>query len=362
MRFRAVISVTSDNRTALDDVCVQIKSLAAKAQSGVNYSFELREIESLAILHDVDISVEEVTIDGKGPHKNTMFAATSLGSVAGALKSFSEQVKTATKNDYVRLKACFQRFRELPAAKSLIPAYLPISQNHFNAIVEMNKTIFRTRCSYNVLMSIPEKYIVDGSAKRQEWHREFDRLLNDTKNQLNHICADEGRVNDYRSQFQRLHDKYRALCERYVFYRRLVSVHKAQIRGFSNTDDDHDGSISGGFKTYPHSAVVMKDYGKYADALHSDFQFIRSKKAFVAWTWTVNGDQYGTNWRYAWFETSWKDTNNSSGTDKAYPTVGSKKTHWYYENSDTFRRVEWYYKNKIIRMSPSDYPFTGLRD
>lgn len=360
-RFIAVISVTCENRSALDQICSKVKTMASKAQSGISYSSELQEIASIARLNDVDISVEDVSVDGKGPKKVTSSGVSGLGIVVDELKSFSEQAKTATKNDYVRLKACFQRFREVPAAKNIIPAYLPISQNHFNDIVDMTKTIFRTRCSYNALQSIPTKHLMDGEAKSKEWETEFNKLLNDTKNQLNAICAKQKEVDDCRSQFQRLHNKYRALCERYLFYRRLVSAQKSQPRGFSNTTYDKAGSISGGFKTYPQSSIVMGDYGKYAGTLHTDFLCVQDAKAFSTWSWNVTGDQYGNNWRYVWFETSWEKTNNSEGTDRAYPTVGSKRIHWHYEGG-FWRRVSWFFKDKIILMYPSDYPFVGLSD
>ena len=97
MRFRAVISVTCDNRSVLDKVCSQIRSMASKAQSGASYSSELQEIESLARWNDVDISVEGVTTDSKGPHKTALL----LRAVAGELSSFSQKLQTSTKNDYV---------------------------------------------------------------------------------------------------------------------------------------------------------------------------------------------------------------------------------------------------------------------
>ena len=97
MRFSAVIAVTCDNRSVLDKVCSQIRSMASKAQSGASYSSELQEIESLARWNDVDISVEGVTTDSKGPHKTALL----LRAVAGELSSFSQKLQTSTKNDYV---------------------------------------------------------------------------------------------------------------------------------------------------------------------------------------------------------------------------------------------------------------------
>ena len=360
MRFRAVISVSCENRNEMERVCDKIKSMASKARIGADYASEVQDIISLSNRHNVNISIEELTIDGNGAHRNAMSAASSLGTVAGALKSFSERVRTATKNDYVRLKACFRRFREVPAAKSYIPALLPISQSHFNAIVEMNRTIFRTRCSYNALMSIPVTNLMDGSSNQAEWERDFDDLINKTNSELNAICADKSKVENYQWRFQRLHNKYSALCERYLFYRRLMGEQKSQPSGFDNEFVLY-GGISGGFKTYPQSSVVMSDYGHYADAFHSDCEHKKEKEFLTYWIWDITGDKSKGNWRYVWFETGWRNTYKSTCRDKEYPTVGSKKIHWHFEGG-TWRRAEWYYRNKIIYMSPSDYPFVGLSD
>ena len=361
MRFRAIVSITCDNSNILDQVSSKIRTAASNAQSGRSYSSALQEVERLISWYGVNIDVEEMTIDEAGANKKQFDAAASLGTVAQALANFSEQVKTATKNDYVRLKVCFERFREIPAAKNYIPALLPITQSHFNAILEMNRTIFRTRCSYNALMSIPVNHLMNGTEKRHEWKQEFTDLVNLTKNQLNYICASESRTNDYRSRFQRLYDKYRALCERYVFYRRLVSAQNSQSRGFSDTDFNRDGSVGGGIYTYSQSSIVMGDYGSYADALHTDLHYSKDAKFLTYWMWTVTGDQSGTNWRYVWVRAGWTKTNNSDGKDRAYPTVGRKKLDWYFEGG-TWRRAEWYLQNKIIYMNPNDYPFVGLKD
>ena len=361
MRFRAVISVTSNNRSALDRVCSLIKTMASKAGRRSGYSSEVEDINSLAKQYYIDISVEEMTVDGKGPRKIDRVSASSLGTVADALVNFSRQLNSSTKDDYVPLIACFQRYREIPAAKDSIPALLPIPQSHFNAILEMNKMMFRARCSYNALMSIPLTHLVDGSTKRNEWSKEFNDLMNTTKNQLNYICDRESRANDYKSKFERLHEKYSALCERYVFYRRLVDEQKSQSSGFSNSDSDREEKISGGFYTYSQSSAVMSDYGKYADKLHTNLVCKEKPKILSTWTWKVEGDQYGTNWRYVWFEVRCRNTNKSKGEDQAYPTVGSKKVKWYFEGG-CWRGVEWYFKNKIIRMAPNDYPFVGLKD
>ena len=227
----------------------------------------------------------------------------------------------------------------------------------------MNRTILRTRCYYNALVSIPLAKLVNSSEKRHQWESEFNTLLDTTRNQINYICESESRANDCRKSFQALCDKYRALCERYVFYRRLVEEQQnsKNKRGFWDTDDDKAEYVSAGIKTYSHSSIVMSDYGDYADAYHFDKTYSKGAAFATYYMWTITGDQSNNNWRYVWFETGCRDTNSSKGEDQAFPTVGSKKLKWYFEGG-TWRRVEWYFRDKIILMKPENYPFAGLND
>lgn len=165
-----------------------------------------------------------------------------------------------------------------------------------------------SRCAYNSLMAIPLGHLQNGNALHQEWANEFQKLIDTTQFGYETICNDEAQVS-----------------------------------------------------TYSQSTVVLGDYGKYASSLHCDFKYKESAKFAVARGWEITGDQTGNNWRYVWFETGWRDTNDSSGTDNAYPTVGSKKLQWNYRGG-TWRRAEWYFKDKLILMRDSDYPFAGLKD
>ena len=361
MRFQAVISVTSNNSSTLDKACTIINSIMSLARGNDDYSSKTAEFEALSRSSYLNIDVDEVLIEGGDPRKNSFSTNSLIGSVADALASFSEQVQKAKKENYSPMKVCLERFREVPAAKSFIPERLPVSQSHFNAILNMNRTIFRTRFYLNALTSIPVSNLADGNSKLNGWRDEFANLVSLTLNQINYICESESRTNDYQRRFQSLCDKYRALCERYVFYRRLVDAQNSQSRGFSDTDSDRDGSISGGIKTYSQSSIVMGDYGSYAGSMHYDKRFAKGAEFLKYWYWNITGDQSGNNWRYVWFETGWHDTNSSKGEDQSYPTVGSKKLKWYFEGG-TWRRVEWYFKDKIIRMRPDDYPFVGLKD
>ena len=361
LRFQAVISVTSDSTSVLDKACAGIRSIVFLAQYGSPYSELVADVEALGKSNYLNIDVEEVTIDGGNPRKGTFSTESSVKAVADALASFARQARTADKSSYSPVQVVLRRYREVPAAKNIIPELLPMAQSHFNAILDLNKTIFRTRCYYNALVSIPVANLVDGSSLRNQWQNEFHTMLDTTRNQINYICGTESRARDYQARFQKLCDKYRALCERYVFYRRLMEEQAKNKRGFWNSDSDKDEYVSAGIKTYAHSSIVMGDYGKYADAYHYDNTHTKSAKFGTYYMWTITGDQSNNNWRYVWFETGCHDTNKSKGEDQAFPTVGSKKLKWYFEGG-TWRRVEWYFRDKIILMKPENYPFVGLQD
>ncbi len=146
-----------------------------------------------------------------------------------------------------------------------------------------------------------------------------------------------------------------------MFYQRLVEAQKKQSREFSNSKDTKDEYVSGGIKTYSQSLFVLRDYDEYADAYHTNKSMTEGAEFLTYWKWTITGDQSSPNWRYVWFETGCRDTNSSKGQDQLYPTIGRKKLRWYFEGG-TWRRVEWYFRNKIIRMNPDDYPFVGLEN
>ncbi len=193
-RFSAVISVTADNSSVLDKVCGQIQTIGTYAQGGQNYASEIADIGQIARKNYLNIEVDELIIDGGEPRKNHISTVSAIKSVADALSAFSANVQNTTKDDYVQLKVCFERFREIPAATSKIPELLPVPQSHFNAILEMNRAIFRTHFYYNALMSIPPAKLFDGTARHDEWSNEYQNLLNSTRLKIGYICENKHRV------------------------------------------------------------------------------------------------------------------------------------------------------------------------
>ena len=361
MSFRASISVTCTNSTVLASVCNAVSDVMSAAADNKSYAGIINSINTVAKSGYVNIEVDQMVINGSDPAKSTFNENAPLNTVADSLKNFALQLPTASRSFFMPVQVSLMRYREVPAAKNVIPAELPVKQSLFNAVRSMTETIFRTRCVYNSLMAVPLGHLRNGSTLHNEWSSEFQRLISETQYGYTTICDSESLVSRYSSRFQSLCDKYRALCERYVFYRRLVEAQDSQPKGFWDTDSDHNGSISGGFSTYSQSAVVLGDYRKYAKDLHADFTYNKGAEFMVAPGWEVTGDQSGNNWRYVWFETGWRNTNRSDGVDNSYPTVGSKKLHWDYSGG-TWRRAEWYFKDKLILMKDSDYPFVGLKD
>lgn len=340
MRFQAVISVTTNDSDVLNRACSIIKSIASIAQINGNYSSYINDISALASSNYLDIDVEEVSINGGDPSKGTFSTVSAVKSVADALAAFIRNAQATPPSEYAPVQVSLRRYREVPAAESLIPELLPVTQSHFNAILNMNKSILRARCYYNALVSIPLAKLVNSSAKRSQWENEFNTLLDTTRNQINYICESESRANDCRKSFQALCDKYRGLCERYVFYRRLVEEQQnsKNKKGFWDSDADKPKYIYAGIHTYSQSSIVARDY-KYD--YHFDGSMIRSATPWTYYTWTITGDQSDGHWRYVWFSARCRKTNKSYGEDQAFPTVGSQRIRWYFRGSQ-WRRVEWY--------------------
>ena len=338
LRFQAVISVTTNDSNVLNRACSIIKSIASIAQINGNYSSYINDISDLASSNYLDIDVEEVSINGGDPSKGTFSTVSAVKSVADTLAAFVRNTQATPPREYAPVQVSLRRYREVPAAKSLIPELLPVTQSHFNAILNMNKSILRARCYYNALVSIPLAKLVNSSEKRHQWESEFNTLLDTTRNQINYICESESRAKDYQARFQALYNKYRALCERYEFYQRLVAEQDASYsaRGFWNSKEEHHVYIYAGIHTYSQSSIVARDY-QYD--YHFDGSMIRSATAGTYYTWTITGDQRGYHWRYVWFSVTCHKTNKSYGEDQAFPTVGSQTLKWYFEGG-TWRRVD----------------------
>ena len=145
------------------------------------------------------------------------------------------------------------RFREVEALKSYIPEAINVQKPLYNAIRELNKKIFLTRCYYNALMAIPSSSLKTGTTIQEQWEKEFQtELVTRMDNGLNYICANEERVNEYYKKFDALYTKYKALAERYNFYRYFVLVSKSSNSdspSWDTSDYDSDCSWERGFSS-----------------------------------------------------------------------------------------------------------------
>ena len=299
--------------------------------------------------HDVTIKISHSTKIGREGD-----IAFSLRDFADDLAAFIKSAKTTPRAQYGKLYVTLMRFREVEALKSYIPEALNVQKPLYNAIRELNKKIFLTRCYYNALMAIPASHLKNSTATQAEWKKEFEtELVTRMNNGLNYICANEERVNEYYKKFDALYEKYKALAERYNFYRYFVSVSKRSSPSWDDSDSDKDSSWERGFKVYDKSKIVQQDIaaGKTYDHHHSEpctsgprgAEFSRSL-----------GDE-----RVMWLKTGYTDTNHCTGHDVNGKTIGRNSFHWKYTGAAS-RRCEVYLNIKTVRMRPDDYPFAGL--
>ncbi len=350
-RLQAAIAVTANDSGTAEKVCNNIKQMMDNAKVGLNYT----SYKNAALSYGASIEVEQISLAGSIISRQTISGG--LDALAATLRSFA--TAQHNRSEFMPLKVALTRFREVPAARNIIPVTLPVTVSHFNAVKDMNKSIFRTRCYYNALMSIPTSNLRDGATLRNSWQTKFNNLVNEVKLQVNYICESESRANSYRSRFDSMRKGFQALTERYVFYRRLVKEQNNQFRdtGWS-TDHNYEESRSAGFYDYNQSSIVAGDYW----TKNRPWKYWTWDHSWKIGTWTTNlSSSGGYDYRIAYLKVWWKEMEGGRGSDRNYPSVGSKNSEWFFEGSYD-RGVHFGYMDVLIYMHPSSYPFTGLHD
>ena len=351
------VSICNKANDCVQDILKNVqKNAVAERDTGKSDDEAKKKIEScfeeLNDFQDVTIKVPHSTKTGRAGD-----ISFSLRDFANDLASFIKSAKTTPRSQYGKLYVTLMRFREIEALKSYIPETINTRKSLYNAIRDLNKKIFITRCYYNALMAIPASNLKSGSTIQAQWEKEFQtELVTKMDNGLNYICANEERVNEYYKKFDALYEKYKALAERYNFYRYFVLVCKrssSDSPSWNDSDSDHNDSWERGFKNYDKSKIVQEDIaaGKTYNHHHSEPS-----------TSGPRGAEFSQNlgdYRVMWLKTGHTNTNHCTGHDINGKTIGRNSYHWKYTGAAS-RRCEVYLDIKTVRMRPDDYPFAGL--
>lgn len=300
--------------------------------------------------HYVTINVSHCTQTGQTGEQSF-----SLDGFTGSLASFIKAAKTTSRAQYSRLYVTLRRFREIAALKPYIPEGLDIQKSLYSNIRTLNETIFRTRCYYNALMAIPASHLKNGASTQVQWKNEFEtELIMRMRGGLNRICSDEKLVAEYQAKFNTLYEKYKALAERYNFYRYFVLVQKnTSSASWSDSDDEKDRTWEGGFRAYNKSTLVQQDIkdGSSRRYHHKESCTGGSRGA----TFSGNfGNEY-----IIWYKTGHVDTNHCTGRDANGKTIGRNYFSWTYTGA-TSRRCEVFLELQTVKLDPALYPFAGL--
>ena len=356
-RYIVFIAVTAQNTTDLNTAVDYVETIMSRAGAG---NVDQDTINKLIDMTNVYMEVQKITL----LNDSTPQIDTGLGiqSVAENFSDFAQNAWKIEKDQYVKLKATLTRFREIPAANNVIPAKLPITTDHFNAIRDMTKLIFLTRCYFKALMSIPVNNL--GNKLHQGWSDEFNTLIKTIQGQISSICQNENLVRDYKGQFDALCKKYQELIKHYIFFLRLIEAWNNQGRGFWNSKDGINQAYEWRLKTYSHSAVVQSDYYNGGKSLRVQEKYWRpvwhfGEEIAECPKWNIKCNQDNNGWRYCWLRVEHRNTPNSSGVGQSYPTLGSTSLHWFFESS-TGHRAVWWGDAQIVYMPPDCYPFLGL--
>ena len=346
-------NVTKNIQDILDSVA---KNAISERDKGTSDNEAKTRIENLfktleSDFHDVIINVSHCTQTGRAGEQSF-----SLRGFADNLASFIKSAKQTPKYQYNKLYVTLRRFREIEALKPYIPEYTNVTKTRHNKIRTLNETIFRTRCYYNALMAIPASNLQSGASIQDQWKNEFEtQLIMRMRGGLNRICADEKLIDEYQKKFNTLYEKYKALAERYNFYRYFVLVQRrSKSASWTTSDYDHDQSWSGGIHSYNKSNIVKQDIEEGRSLCHHHSEPWNKGPRGADFSGNFDNDDY-----IIWYKTGYTKTNYCQGSDVNGKTIGKNSYHWKYIGARS-RRCEVYLELKTMKLKPELYPFAGL--
>ncbi len=338
------ISIRNTGRVSLSDV-VRIDKLVALLTTDWGNNW-WRHDEAFG---GITISVKTNKYTGIAPG-NTL----TLRGFVDALMDFMAKAPSTSKSKYEPLYVTLMRYRELEEAKPYIPEILPITTDLYNRVRDLTTKIYRTRCYYNGIMAIPDDHWLNGASRREEFAGQFTNLVEGMERQLNKICSDRKSVDNYYNTFDDLYNKYKALAERYAFYRYFVDIQNAG-QGSGWNEPCGTGGCIGGFKTYDKSSLVQGDF-------NPDKYHWHHEEPCTSGPGGARFQQTFSNYeRVNYFDTGYVNTNYSKAWDNQRGTVGKKSVDWEYKCARS-RRLEVNLDVYTVRMPPDKYPFAGLSD
>ena len=276
----------------------------------------------------------------------------SLKGFVDALTNFMAKAPSTNKAQYEPLYVTLMRYRELEEAKPYIKEALAVEKKHYNKIRDLTTKIYRTRCYYNGIMSIPDDHWLNGATTRINLGNQFTDLVSDMNGQLNEICSDINNVNECYAVFDELYNNYKALAERYAFYRYFVDYQTNHAEGDGWDEPCGTGGCIGGFEKYDKSAIVQQDFGGYYKRDHEEP--CTGGPGGVRFQISFNNYE-----RAHYFDTKYIKTNYSKAWDNQKGTIGKRSADWQYKCASS-RSLEVKLEIWTVNMPPDKYPFAGL--
>lgn len=362
LRFEGIIEVVADSGTACDEVCSLLKKIMEYAQVNA-YSERISGAPAFNVLENMNNSISElernyrdvsVLFHNVRQTGGMEFFTSDIRSFINSMSNFIKNSPNVSKKQYERLFVTLERYREIDAAKPYIDETISIKKDHYQAIRKLTEKIFLTNCYYNALMAIPSGHLAGGMGRHQEWEKEFKNLIDQMEFSLNQICADTARIKEYDDEFEKLFQKYKALAERYNFYRYLVyKQQKDTSPSWSTSDYNEDRTWERGIYSYDKSSIVRSDF------INVDYNFNHAESWTLGTRTASFSDNFEANRRISWFKTGHRKTNYSRGWDQNGTTLGKNSIHWEYRGS-WGRRLEVFLTFRCINMPLDKYPFVGL--
>ena len=312
VRYEVIISIAgADNpqEAGLLRGARCIKNLLDAVVAGGDYQYWLNYLKQLDISSYYELTTETVIVNGNPPANNVKDGLLSLESIIKDFVLFRNNAQKNPRENYAPLSVSLMRFRELPDAKNIIPEKLPVTQKQFSNIRDMVWEMFRAQCYYNTVMTFPASNLQNGNTLKDSWRTKLTENLSFVKNQLTTIASSGYLVSVYLAEFRNMADDFKALTERYTFYRLLLEEQNrwAGRLGWWAFIIGGGKEFRGyGFSSYDSSKIVAGDYtnGGY---FHSDQRFYGSWHPFCHYIWNVN-ESLQKDLRYVYIELERKDS------------------------------------------------------
>ena len=338
---------------------------------------------------------------GDGVASNDMKA---LDKVGESLAEFLSQVRSNTdRRNYAPVRVKLTRWRQNLSMASAMKrkgdktGSIPVTIGHRNTIAGFNSQMKNLMGYHNVVGDNPDI----PSAATADIVQRYKQLIETVTAAGESFYADKEAVANGLKQIEEISPKFKALADRYVFYRMLVRAQEAEKKIYDTLKRQADalgegnnyqyvkqmpfgGNYGGssGYDSFAYSSYVTEDIEAGGKELHKRYQRDNNANAFRR-EWHANHQEGQVDYlpsagdatltaktndgsRAVFCKVRVESTSKNKDTDRkrelvrGAPAVGTSSVGFEFL-SGRGDDVDWNIYGKSMRMRTEDYPFAGLK-